>query len=394
MTTDDLLWRWLERPESLDAEAMTRLHQALSTDPALMARARRHLHLDEIIARTIDPARQCFLASVRERFSPVRRIHRPRRLNLLWFSSAAVAAGLLIGFGLIWNVQRNAPPPAARLDDGTTVAAGGEVVAKDHAIELTLSDGSWLKLDRGSAVRLGSATAAHELLSGAVTAEVAARSYPPFIIRTADGSATVLGTRFRMSNRSAGTDLEVERGLVALASDFGTVLVSAGRHGRIAVGHPPELLPLLQCWTFESGALPTELTSGTAFLDPGHGNCLRGTRYHEATNSLGLLAIANHGLTRCVTGAELSFDYRITSDDGAPLYVWIQGADGSQWHLPIVRATGSGWHHIVVPLARLNAVDDPTRNPPVDMLVTHLATGIRDGPDHEVLLDNVTMPEP
>ena len=394
MTTDDLLWRWLERPESLDAEAMTKLHEALSTDPALMARARRHLHLDEIISRTIDPARHCFLAGVRERFSPSRRIHRPQPRKLLWFSSAAVAASLLMCVGVIWNIQRNAPPPAARLDDGTTVAAGGEVAAKDHAIELTLSDGSWLKLERGSAVRLGSAHAAHELLSGELTAEIVTRSYPPFIIRTADGSATVLGTRFRLSYRTAGTDLEVERGLVALASDSGSILVAASRHGRVTVGHAPELLPLLRRWTFEPNALPGALSSGTAFVDPGHGDCLRGTRYHESTNSLGLLAIDKHGLTRCAASTELSFDYRITSDDGAPLYVWIQGTDDSQWLLQLVPEIGSGWHKLVVPLARLTAVDDPQRHPPNDMLVTHLAISISDGPGHEILLDNLTMPEP
>ena len=394
MMTDDLLWRWLERPESLDAEAMTKLHEALSTDPALLARARRHLHLDEIITRTIDPARLYFLASVRERISPLRQLRLTRRVNLRWFRIAAVAASVLFGVGLIWNAQRSRPLPAARLADGIAVAAGDVVTANDHAIELTLSDGSWLKLDHGSVMRLGPANAAHELLSGVLTAEIESRSSPPFVIRTADGTATVLGTRFRLSSHSAGTDLEVERGLVALASATASIVVSAGRHGRIAAGHAPELLPLLRLWTFESTALPAEVTSGTVFVDPGHGQCLRGTRYHESTNSLGLLAIAKHGLTRCAANAELSFDYRITRPDDGRLYVWIQGSDGSEWHLPIVPETGSGWHRLVVPLANLRAVNDPHLKPSDNMLVTHLALSIGDGPAHEILLDNITMPEP
>lgn len=385
MSEADLLWRWIEDPAALDGEELAELKGALAADPALAARARRHLHLAARLGALTQPA-------VGSRAARAPRI--TPRLRTRWVVAAAAAA-LLVTLGL--SFARFGDPIVGHLVDGRQVRVGDVVVADAARRELRLQTGDAMILDPGCSLRIVAADAKRvrlDLAGGSLTAEVAPRPTPGFAIVTPHATAMALGTRFHVQTDAGGSELSVERGRVAWSSSTVSLEVFAGRAAFIAVGGQPTLRPPERRWDFEDRIRPAAIMAGTIADDPERGPCLRGERYHEPTNSLGMFASDASGLTRLSAGTSLSFRYRIENGEETSLYIWAQTADDAQWRLRMEPGPGAGWHQRSVRLGSLEAIDDPGRHPPEGAIVLHLTIGINDGIGRAIYLDDIVMSEP
>ena len=133
-----------------------------------------------------------------------------RRENWPWAAAAAIAAislGVWIGSG-----ERTAVELA-----GTEFIAGSA-----EATTSALSDGSFVRLDAGSAVRfVGGRESREAWLSGRAFFGVASDPRRPFVVHTDLGDTRVLGTRFEVSSRADDLRVIVVEGRVAVTSTLG-----------------------------------------------------------------------------------------------------------------------------------------------------------------------------
>lgn len=123
---------------------------------------------------------------------------RPRRTRQLGSAALGIALVAVLGFaGWRSNVVQDRFPDYQ-------VAVGG--LRSAHLI-----DGSTLAIDSGSAVRADMAAEKRHirLIRGRVLAEVAHDPSRPFVVETADGTATALGTAFTVTREGNGTLVEV-----------------------------------------------------------------------------------------------------------------------------------------------------------------------------------------
>lgn len=116
-------------------------------------------------------------------------------------------AASLGGF-LLWTTMSTKTAPAVEFSTG----AG-------QRIRRTLADGSVLDLDANSSVRvaLGSGRRDVHLVRGRVLFDVAKDARRPFVVRTNNGTVTVLGTLFTVEYRDAETSVTLFRGRVRAA---------------------------------------------------------------------------------------------------------------------------------------------------------------------------------
>jgi hypothetical protein len=125
--------------------------------------------------------------------------------------------------------------------EGDEVPAGSQLrTDRSTLVELSLSDGSTLSLDRESALRLSARGRGGELLRGSLVADVAhdARSGVRFEFR--GGHLDVLGTKFALHSDDEAAVVQVAQGQVRLSDDAGhAAIVQAGESGRVLPGSPP-----------------------------------------------------------------------------------------------------------------------------------------------------------
>ncbi len=202
-----------------------------------------------------------FSRRVRERLVQSRRRRVPRRRATPAVVHWCAAAMLVLTAGAVaWSLAPrtgSALPSVAVLDhrsgavhlertavaiavlDGTAVVAGDRIVIGDGAVTLRYpGDGTAIVLGPDTEVEVGqSASGVGKLLRlerGALIADVAPQpAGRPLQIRTAEGVATVVGTRFTLERGRSATVLAVTTGRVRLADPAERgILVEAGRTAR------------------------------------------------------------------------------------------------------------------------------------------------------------------
>jgi len=109
--------------------------------------------------------------------------------------------------------------------------------ARGAALARTLEDGSTLRLDTDSAVRvrIGAGARDVELLRGALAVDVAKDASRPFHVRAGDAVVTAVGTRFVVARVDGGVDVGLLEGKVSVVARPGAapLLLEAGDRVRI-----------------------------------------------------------------------------------------------------------------------------------------------------------------
>ena len=147
-----------------------------------------------------------------------------------WLVGAAAAAGLAAGLVL---PRRAAPAPSWGLADVATGAA--------EMTTVQLGDGSVVRLAPSSRLRVAASDTAREVtLDGRAFFVIAKMPQRPFVVRTAVGSARVLGTRFELATHEGDLRLVVVEGRVALTAGTGNVEVRGGEQSGV---HDHQTLP-------------------------------------------------------------------------------------------------------------------------------------------------------
>jgi ferric-dicitrate binding protein FerR (iron transport regulator) len=209
VSPDELIARHLDGLASEEERA--ELDRLLASSPEAAAAFARASRLDHALHARLHEERNA--ARVRRSIRPARR----------WGWAAAAAALLAIAVhGLL-------PGSPAALADGRPLRAG-DVVRGPAAITFP-GEATKVDLAEGAEAVLGDAADGKrlELRAGRLRAVVAPQPRP-FVVRTAQAEARVLGTRFTLA-AGKETRLEVEEGRVRLvrASDAASVEVSAGQ---------------------------------------------------------------------------------------------------------------------------------------------------------------------
>jgi ferric-dicitrate binding protein FerR (iron transport regulator) len=234
---NDLFSKFLSGQAS--EEEIARLRADLSRDPSSVDALFEAAELERDLGEVLRPARR-----------------RSWRLP-------ALAASVLVAAAVAFFVLKEAPREVARVDavQGRLLRAGspmsaGDAVFPDDAVETDAKSRAVLRYDDGSKVELGSASRAAEFASaggkrirlerGSLTGDV--RPQPaehPLIVRTPEGEARVLGTRFTLSVGGGASRLDVEKGLVRLTRrvDGRSVDVAAGQMAVASAGAAPVARP-------------------------------------------------------------------------------------------------------------------------------------------------------
>ncbi|HXX94633.1 MAG TPA: FecR domain-containing protein, partial [Planctomycetota bacterium] len=177
----------------------------------------------------------------------------------------AVAAQLERVQGGVWLLAAGARTPL----EGPRALLPGEGLetsVKEGSATLTFADRTELVLGPGTELRevhdrepSGPGSGGKRLLlqRGRVTATVAKQPPgEPFILRTPDGQAKVLGTTLRLTVDAGGTRLEVTEGRVQLSRTEGkTAIVSSGHSATIAAGLDPAPKAILGRLQYEAALL-------------------------------------------------------------------------------------------------------------------------------------------
>ncbi len=195
-------------------------------------------------------AGELFAAAELERdLREVLRVARPRRR--LWIAAAAAAG--LIAASTYALFAGGADLPRVELVEGMPelavgerLAAGSDLTTKGRLV-LRYDDGTRVELGAGSVLRELGTDKSMTLQRGSLTADVAKqREGRPMVIRTPQGEATIVGTRFRLAVKSGSTRLDVEEGKVRLMrlADRASVDVVSGHFAVAAPGAAPIALAL------------------------------------------------------------------------------------------------------------------------------------------------------
>jgi transmembrane sensor len=216
MTDDEIL-------RILDGEGSEAERQALVAwrrqSPEHERRVRRLLLVDGAVRSVAGPSRTVPRPSAGRLLRPARRAGVRRRL-VAAAAVAAVAAAVMLAV----SADR-----AGDRDPGVGWGLAEVTTGPNEASTTRLADGSIVHLAPGSRLRIGDGQQGRGVwLEGTAFFAVAHRKGDPFVVRTAAGTATVLGTRFELRASSEGLRLVVVEGRVALRDAGGEVLVSAG----------------------------------------------------------------------------------------------------------------------------------------------------------------------
>jgi transmembrane sensor len=157
---------------------------------------------------------------------------RPQWPHSGWVWAAAAAAVLAVG-ARVWMTR----------DAGVTYSTG-----PGQTVTVPLADGSFVRLAPNSTLRLHDASQRAVDLDGTAFFAVATDSTDPFVVRTASGSAEVLGTRFEMKADADSLRLVVVEGRVRLAGAGERVEVGRGNVSRIVDGAAPTAPQGVNVW--------------------------------------------------------------------------------------------------------------------------------------------------
>lgn len=443
MTDDELLAALVEDPDALDAADWERALALASADPA---RLRRHLRLDELLGRALDPGRADLHAAIRHRIEhPVQsgrfvakvarsaalgRRGRPRenRRSTIIFSSLAALAALVALIVGIWTWEPSAsvrtlsaaePAAIATLRAGSletrrdgvalAIAAGSRLVAGEamvvgaHGAAIAYADGTTLALVPGSRLSFAADTSDRgllaELASGAIEADVTPQAVDrPLVLVTPEAEVTVLGTRFSLACGDGRTRLSVSEGRVRLTrrEDGAALEVAAGQTivaaPGVALRVAPEVERVLLVRDFEDDALPRG-TIGSIAVAParaGSQRCLSAADDGQPPVARARVADEDDGLFVYQAGAELSFAYW-TDDRGGALsvYVWNRTRQTSMggFELYPPQLERGRWARATVDLATLGAAGEQLREGDLVSEIT-IQTGL--GPA-TLLIDDVRV---
>lgn len=129
-----------------------------------------------------------------------------RRVN--WVRWSSVAAILLVGIGLAWQVTKSGRRPFATDPAQSTANQSpwlDRINTGDQPLSVMLTDGSVVTLEPGSRLRFPRRFVGKQravTLAGEAFFEVAHRPQQPFVVTTNDFTTTVLGTSFRIRTSS------------------------------------------------------------------------------------------------------------------------------------------------------------------------------------------------
>ena len=140
---------------------------------------------------------------------------------------------------------------SSQLQPGAMLHEGALIRTHSGTITLKYADGTVINVESGSVVcfRQSDGSKKIELQSGALAASVTPQpERRPLTVSTANASAVVVGTRFRVSFASSATELHVHEGAVTLqrTGDAESVLVKAGFWSVAREGHALLALPQTQ----------------------------------------------------------------------------------------------------------------------------------------------------
>lgn len=143
--------------------------------------------------------------------------------SFAWLKIAA-AITLLLGAGLIFYTQNNKQLTADRAVTESTKT--GELK------EMRLTDGSIIKLNAGSSVRVSEEYGSHNrhiVLDGEAHFEVVKNAALPFTVESGKLTVTVLGTGFEVKNyKGEQAQVRVEHGKVRVQSEKSEKILTAG----------------------------------------------------------------------------------------------------------------------------------------------------------------------
>lgn len=236
-STDDLVHRYLDGLAGGDE--LARLDHALRTQPAAARALAAAARLDAELRLLHRAGRATAPDTRRVR----RRIQRPPR-RAWWPMLAAAAAGLAaaIGLWLLLSGPAVAPPSAPVVAapftrDGRGLAAGDALAGT-----VDVAGGGSVELAPGTTA-IAAGDARHpvlELRAGTADCRIASRQEgATFAVRTPQGSAAVVGTRFRVVVADAITRVAVAEGTVAVAgTDAAVTPLHAGGEAVLTAGRP------------------------------------------------------------------------------------------------------------------------------------------------------------
>jgi transmembrane sensor len=149
--------------------------------------------------------------------------------------SAAAAAVLLLGIGVVWSWSAVSWSPAFGVREFATGSA--------QTVTVTLADGSFVRLAPNSHLRLPPGGEKRQVwLDGRAYFAVRSDSAHPFTVHTSVGEARVLGTRFELRVEGDDLRLAVVEGHVKLSAADSTVAVGAGEVSRVKEGTAPSVI--------------------------------------------------------------------------------------------------------------------------------------------------------
>ncbi|MGH7460020.1 MAG: FecR family protein [Longimicrobiales bacterium] len=221
------------------------LHQQTRVDPAPIARLTN--------ARSTDQPVLSMFSGRGWQHSGARK-SRPRRLALAL--GGGIAASAVVVFAFLWQNREITESIALAAAEYSTTTEPGFI---------TLGDGSVVRLASNSTLRVVPHPDRREVwLEGRAFFAVAMNQDVPFIVQTASGRTSVLGTRFDVEARGRELRVIVVEGRVELATDAGEVelganeisITSAGEAPRAAQFVDPQLLDWLDTFiVFQSTPL-------------------------------------------------------------------------------------------------------------------------------------------
>lgn len=217
--------RWVEREDPPAPSVGTHLSECPSCEELARRLASAAAFVRESVAPQVAPPARTF--------TPPRPRARISRISI----PAAAAAVLLAAVGL----YRIRPGPAvARLEGdpaATVIREGGATRAERAPLRIRWADGTFVVLDRGSAVARA-ARRGFLLESGRV--HVATAGGPGFSVSTPGGRIVDLGTVFQVDLRASPGTATVLRGRVRVEPRGGpTALVSGGESAALGGGAGP-----------------------------------------------------------------------------------------------------------------------------------------------------------
>ena len=345
---EDLLHAYVD--EQADAADLARLETMLQ-DPAHARRAALWLTHDHLLATALRRPR------------PATRVRRrPRIAARPSWRGGLLAASVLIAICGAFIVVTNKPGPDLPVlaIDGEPARnlTAGEVLTMSEASPMRVRwhDGSQVVLTGPGKATVGDAATgpALQMSGGMLVANVVTRpSGLPFRLTTSNGTVSVLGTTFQISDRTAASQVRVTSGTVLVATGTGPgVAVQAGTQALAIAGQMP--LPVAwQAAGWEANASlpvwPVELTAcagpdgreAVRMLAPPVLNHPNEWRY----------TVAQHALRLPADRTTLQVNVRVESTaPGTRLNLQVIEADHEVWMLAdwALDELASGWQPLRV----------------------------------------------